>query len=111
MVNLHFLRLLVLLIAVSIGAQVVGLTQTGQQTGDAAASILGVWSVAEVTTTGPNGVQKMNTQPGLRMYTRRHYSVTAVLDKKSPDPSELRPERSAPTRSKATRSPIDRLPH
>jgi hypothetical protein len=86
MVNRHFLRPSVLLVAVSIGAQVVGLTH-GQQPGDAAASILGVWSVAEVTATGPDGVQKMNTPPGLRMYTRRHYSVTAVLEKKGADPT------------------------
>src|SRR5262245_45193414 len=42
------------------------------------ASIVGVWRVTEVTTTGPDGRKNTSPQPGLRIYTQRHYSISEV---------------------------------
>lgn len=38
-------------------------------------SIQGVWRVIEVTTTGPDGFHNREPQPGLFIFTRRHYSI------------------------------------
>ena len=40
--------------------------------------IEGVWAYTEVTTTGPNGSTKQITQPGLYIFTKKHYSVVRV---------------------------------
>jgi len=37
-----------------------------------------VWKAAEVNITGPNARKIMEPQPSLRIFTRRHYSITAV---------------------------------
>ena len=39
----------------------------------------GAWQVVEVTTTGPNGSTNSRPQPGVYLFTARHYSITAVL--------------------------------
>ena len=43
----------------------------------------GVWRVAEVTTTGPNASTTRNPQPGLYIFTGKHYSIVTVT---SPTP-------------------------
>jgi hypothetical protein len=53
-------------------------------------SIVGVWRVSERTITGPEARKITNPQPGLRIFTQRHYSVTEV-DSDKPRP-ELPPE-------------------
>ena len=39
----------------------------------------GAWQVVDVTTTGPNGSTNSSPQPGLYLFTARHYSIIAVL--------------------------------
>jgi hypothetical protein len=39
-------------------------------------SILGVWKIAEITTTGPSNKTISNPQPGLMTIGRKHYSMT-----------------------------------
>ena len=46
-------------------------------------SIVGVWRVSEVTFTGPNARKLTNPQPGLRIFTQRHYSINEVTAEKS----------------------------
>jgi hypothetical protein len=41
-------------------------------------NIQGVWRITEVTFTGPNARTDTNPQPGLHLYRRRHFSLTAV---------------------------------
>jgi hypothetical protein len=45
-------------------------------------SIVGVWKVSEITTTGPNARKIANPQPGLRIFTQRHYSISEVTSDK-----------------------------
>ena len=45
-------------------------------------SIVGVWRVSEVTTTGPNAKKITSPQPGLRIFTQRHYSISEVTSEK-----------------------------
>ena len=39
----------------------------------------GAWQVVEVTTTGPSGSTNSSPQPGLYLFTARHYSIMSVL--------------------------------
>jgi hypothetical protein len=49
-------------------------------------SIVGVWRATDVTITGPNARKVTSPQPGLRIFTQRHYSITAVTaDQPRPD--------------------------
>jgi hypothetical protein len=59
------------------------------------AKLQGVWKVVEVKTTGPNAATYANPQPGLVIFTAKHYSIMRVLS------SEPRPDPPADT-SKAT---------
>ena len=43
--------------------------------GQSTPSIQGVWRVTEVTTTGPNASTDTSPQPGLYIFTRKHYSL------------------------------------
>ena len=43
--------------------------------GQSEPSIQGVWRVAEVTTTGPNANTNKSPQPGLYIFTGKHYSL------------------------------------
>ena len=43
--------------------------------GQSKPSIQGVWRVAEVTTTGPNASTNKSPQPGLYIFTGKHYSL------------------------------------
>ena len=43
--------------------------------GQSKPSIQGVWRVAEVTTTGPNANTNKSPQPGLYIFTGKHYSL------------------------------------
>ena len=38
----------------------------------------GVWKVAEVTTTGPNSSTQTAPQPGLYIFTGKHYSIVTI---------------------------------
>jgi hypothetical protein len=60
-----------LIVGVILGAQ------AGQR-GGVAGSIIGVWRVVGVTPTGPNQMANENPQPGLRIFTQRHYSFVPV---------------------------------
>ena len=64
---------------------VVGGIAAAQQAGRSASSIVGVWRVVEITTTGENA-RTYSAQPGQRIFTQRHYSVIAVTaDKPRPE--------------------------
>jgi hypothetical protein len=41
-------------------------------------TIQGVWRVTEVTTTGPNASKNSSPQPGLYIFTAKHYSLVRV---------------------------------
>ena len=43
-----------------------------------AQKVQGVWSLSEITTTGPNGSTKQATQPSLFIFTKKHYSIIYV---------------------------------
>ena len=45
----------------------------------APSGLQGAWQVVEVTTTGPAGSTNSNPQPGLYLFTARHYSIISVL--------------------------------
>jgi hypothetical protein len=42
-------------------------------------ALQGAWQVVEVTTTGPAGTTNSSPQPGLYLFTSRHYSIISVL--------------------------------
>ena len=42
-------------------------------------ALQGAWQVVEVTTTGPDGSTNSSPQPGLYLFTARHYSIMSVL--------------------------------
>jgi hypothetical protein len=42
-------------------------------------ALQGAWQVVEVTTTGPAGATNSRPQPGLYLFTARHYSIVSVL--------------------------------
>jgi Lipocalin-like domain len=74
-------RVVMPLIAVSL--VVVAVVQAQQRT---TPSLVGVWKIAEVTTTGPDGRRLTPSQPGLQIFTARHFSLAAVTaDKPRPD--------------------------
>ena len=52
------------------------------QSAVAQANLEGVWKVTEVTFTGPNARTITNLQPGLFIFTKKHYSVQAVTGEK-----------------------------
>jgi hypothetical protein len=45
-------------------------------------NIQGVWRVAEATFTGPNARTVKSPQPGIRIFTQRHYSINDVTTEK-----------------------------
>lgn len=63
------------------------------QASPAAASLVGVWRVSGYAITGPDAKTITNPSPGLRIFTRTHYSVTEVpFDRKRADlPEEREP--------------------
>ena len=46
-------------------------------------SLLGAWRVSEVTTKGKNGGTNKSPQPGLFLFTGRHYSIMTVTSDKA----------------------------
>ena len=46
-------------------------------------ALQGAWQVVEVTSTGPAGATNSSPQPGLYLFTARHYSIISVL---TPEP-------------------------
>lgn len=72
---------------------ILGLAWTVQAQKPAAASIVGVWRVSEVTLSGENPRTIANPEPGLQIFTRTHYSFTAVAyDRKRVDlPTDREP--------------------
>jgi hypothetical protein len=58
--------------------------------------VIGVWQVAEVTTTGPNGRTVTNPQPGLFIFTAGHYAqerVTADTPRAELPPADQRTDK------------------
>jgi Lipocalin-like domain len=56
-----------------------GLTRIGvAQSGSASSPVVGAWRVSEIASTGPNAQTIKNPQPGLVIYTPRHYSIDMV---------------------------------
>jgi hypothetical protein len=47
-----------------------------------AQKIEGVWSITEVTTTGPNAATEKSTQPSMYLFTKKHYSIIYVASDK-----------------------------
>ena len=43
-----------------------------------AQKVQGVWSLTEITTTGPNGSTTQASQPSMYLFTKKHYSVIYV---------------------------------
>ena len=56
----------------------------------------GVWSLTEITATGPNGGTQQMTQPSMYLFTKSHYSIIYVASEKP------RPAIDADDISKAT---------
>jgi hypothetical protein len=54
-------------------------------------SIQGVWRVAERTTTGPNGTTNKSPQPGLYIFTGKHYSIMSITSDKPRTPLPFAP--------------------
>lgn len=53
-------------------------------------TLQGVWRVAEVTTTGPNASTTTQPQPGLCIFTGKHYSfIRVTADKPRPAPADV----------------------
>jgi hypothetical protein len=50
--------------------------------GQSKPSIQGVWRVVERTTTGPSGTTNRNPQPGLYIFTGKHYSMMTDTSEK-----------------------------
>ena len=44
-------------------------------------ALQGAWQVVEVTTSGPDASTNSNPQPGLYLFTARHYSILSVLSR------------------------------
>ena len=57
--------------------------------GQSNASLQGAWRVAERTTTGPNGATNTNPQPGLWIFTAKHYSIVQDTSPKPRVPRDL----------------------
>lgn len=81
-------RVLMLLLVASVCVTLSG------QSKPPAPSIVGVWRVAEVTTTGPNASTTRRPQPGLYIFTGKHYSFARV--------AAMTPRQDLPDASKAT---------
>lgn len=47
-------------------------------TAQSKSGIQGVWSLTEMTTTGPNGSTKRMSQPSMYLFTKKHYSIIYV---------------------------------
>lgn len=63
--------------------------------------IAGAWRVAEVTSTGSNSWTNSRPQPGLYLFTAKHYSIVRVL---SDDPRPDEPEDSEKATAAALRA-------
>jgi hypothetical protein len=57
---------------------VVTTSLSAQSKPSAQASVQGAWKVIEITTTGPGASTNKNPQPGLYLFTGKHYSLTRV---------------------------------
>jgi hypothetical protein len=58
-------------------AGVVGLTFAAEQRSASGPPIQGVWRIAEVRTSGPGARTITNPNPGLLIFTARHYAIVA----------------------------------
>lgn len=59
---------------------------SGQTKPASRSTVQGVWRVAEVVTTGPGASTNSKPQPGLYIFTARHYSIVRVTaDKPRPN--------------------------
>ncbi len=56
-----------------------GVARIGAQSGSANSPVVGVWRVSELAATGPNASTIKNPQPGLVIFTQRHYSIDMVI--------------------------------
>lgn len=73
----------------------VGLLTVGASAQTPGGNLQGVWKVVEVKTTGPNASTNSNPQPGMYIFTAKHYSSLRVTS------DQPRPNQPADT-SKAT---------
>jgi Lipocalin-like domain len=69
--------------------------------GQSKPSIQGVWKVTEVTTTGPNAVTNKSPQPGLYIFTAKHYSIVRDTAR-TPRPAIKDPLKVTPDEALAT---------
>jgi len=53
-----------------------------------AQKIEGVWTLTEITTTGPNAGTKQITQPSMYLFTKKHYSIIYVSSDAPRDASD-----------------------
>lgn len=63
-------RLGVLVVVLAVGASMIGRSQ--------GPSLEGAWRVTEVVVTGANASTNKTPQPGLYLFTKKHYSVVSV---------------------------------
>jgi hypothetical protein len=83
------MRSSLLLLALLLPATVLAQARPGASRG-----LEGAWRIAEVTTTGPNARTIQKPQPGLYLFTARHYSITREDSARGPDTAP-RPEQTA----------------
>ena len=70
-----------------ITAVLVSAALSGQTKPASRSTVQGVWRVAEVVTTGPGASTNSKPQPGLYIFTAKHYSIVRV-DADKPRPNE-----------------------
>jgi hypothetical protein len=81
----------VILAAAAVGA-CLGVGQMVSLAQGKTSPVVGVWRVAELTRTGPNAGTNAHPQPGLYIFTARHYSIETVT---SDGPRPELPEQGA----------------
>ena len=70
----------------SVAMALLGVIVSAQSRSASPATLQGVWRVVEVRTTGPNASTNSSPQPGLYIFTAKHYSFLRVTaDKPRPD--------------------------
>lgn len=62
--------------------------------GQSKSGVEGVWSLTEITSTGPNGSTKQMSQPSMYLFSKKHYSIIYVS---STDPRPEIPDSSTAT--------------
>jgi hypothetical protein len=88
------------LVAVSVIAAFTGVIAVAQSK-PSPSPLRGVWRVTEVTTTGPTASTNTSPQPGLYIFTDRHYSIVRIgSDQPRPDlPTDIEKATAAELRA------------